>query len=48
MSGDEVLAPRVAMDAHSDVRLLFNQKGELLHPKDWPDQIVNSVESVDV
>jgi hypothetical protein len=43
-SGDEIA---VAMDARSDVRLLFNQKGELLHPKDWPDETANSVESVD-
>lgn len=47
MTGDEVLA-RVAMDARSDPRQLFDEKGKLLDPHDWPDDIANSIESVKV
>jgi phage terminase small subunit len=47
MSADEAAA-RVAMDARSDPRLLFNAKGELLPPHEWPDEIANSIESVDM
>lgn len=47
MSGDEALA-LVAGDARADIRLLFNEKGELLKPCDWPDDIAASVEAVDI
>ena len=47
MDGDEALG-RVAMDARADIRLLFDENGVLLKPQDWPDEIANSVESVDL
>ena len=47
MSGDEALA-LTAGDARSDIRMLFNSKGALLNPHDWPDEIANSVEAVDM
>lgn len=47
MDGEEALA-RVAGDARADVRLLFDAKGELLNPHDWPDEIADSVEAVDM
>ena len=46
MDGDEALA-RVAMDARADIRLLFDEKGDFLHPPDWPDEVANSVETVE-
>lgn len=47
MSGDEALA-RVALDARSDPRHLFNVDGEMLEPADWPDELANSIESVEL
>jgi hypothetical protein len=29
------------------IRLLFDEDGVLLKPQDWPDEIANSVESVE-
>src|SRR5688572_8412886 len=46
MSGDEALA-RVAQDARADIRMLFDAKGALLKPHEWPDEIADSVEGVD-
>ena len=46
-TGDEALA-RVAGDARSDIRMLFNAKGALLNPHEWPDEIAHSVEAVDL
>lgn len=45
MGGDEALA-RVARDARADIRLLYDEKGELLKPHLWPDEIAGSVKSV--
>lgn len=45
MSGDEALG-RVALDARSDPRLLFNGNTPL-DPADWPDEVANSIESVE-
>lgn len=47
MSGDEALA-RVAGDARADLRMLFGTDGKLLKPHEWPDEIADSVEGVDV
>ena len=47
MSGEEALA-LVANDARADLRLLYDEKGALLHPKDWPDDIANAVESAEL
>jgi phage terminase small subunit len=47
MSGDEALA-RVALDARADIRTLFDGDGKLLKPHEWPDEIANSVEAVDL
>lgn len=44
MSGDEALA-RVAMAARADIRLLFDDEGNLLSPHRWPDEIAYSVEA---
>jgi phage terminase small subunit len=46
MHGDEAFA-RVAMDARADIRLLFDEKGDFLHPLEWPDEVANSVETVE-
>lgn len=45
ISGDEALA-RIALDATVDIRLLFDEQGNLLKPQDWPDEIVGSIKSV--
>ncbi len=45
--GDEALG-RIALDARADLRLLFDEKGELLKPHEWPDDIANSIESVEL
>ncbi len=47
MDGDEALG-RVAMDARADIRLLYDAKGGLLKPQDWPDEIVNSIEGIEL
>jgi len=46
MSADEALS-RLAWDARADVRLLFDAKGKLLEPHEWPDEIINSVRSIE-
>lgn len=46
MSADEALS-RLAWDARADIRLLFNREGKLLEPHEWPDEIVNSVRSIE-
>ena len=45
MSGDEVVA-RVAMDARADPRL-FSSGGKAVSPQNWPDEIANSVETLE-
>jgi hypothetical protein len=45
ISGDQALA-LVAGDATLDPRLMFDEDGKPLHPKDWPDEIASSVESI--
>ena len=45
MSGDEALG-RVAMDARAAIRLLFDEKGELLSPHDWPDSVAGCVKAI--
>jgi phage terminase small subunit len=45
MGGDEALG-RVALDARADPRLLFNGT-KLLSPADWPDEVANSIETVE-
>lgn len=47
MSGDECLA-RVAGDARADIRLLFDKDGKLRNPHEWPDEIADSIEAVDL
>jgi phage terminase small subunit len=47
MTDNEVLA-RVAREARSDVRLLFNEQGELLKPHEWPDDIAGVIDAVDM
>lgn len=47
MSGDEALA-RVSNDARADIRMLFDAAGKMLPPHQWPDEIADSVESVDL
>lgn len=47
MEGDEALA-LIAQDARADMRELFDDKGVLLNPRDWPDDIAASVEAVDM
>lgn len=42
MDGDEALA-LVSADARADIRDLFNAKGQLLKPHQWPDTIARSV-----
>lgn len=44
---DEVLG-RLAGDATSDVRLLFDAHGHLKKPHEWPDAIANSIDSVEL
>jgi phage terminase small subunit len=43
MSGAEALG-RLAQDAKSDVRELFDERGQVLLPHQWPETIANSVE----
>jgi hypothetical protein len=45
MDGEEALA-RVAMAASIDVRVFFGEKGELLAPKDWPEEVAGCVKAV--
>jgi len=45
ISGDEALA-RVAQHARVDIRLLYDEKGELLKPHLWPDAIAASVKGL--
>lgn len=47
MTGDEALA-RVSLDAQADIRLLFDHRGRLLPPSQWPDEIAHSVEAVEM
>jgi phage terminase small subunit len=47
MSGDEALM-RVALDARADLRGLFNDKGKMLEPHLWPDDLANSIEAVSI
>jgi hypothetical protein len=47
MSGAEALG-RLAQDAKSDIRELFDEHGNPLPPQLWPDTIVNSVEGFDI
>lgn len=47
MDGEEALA-RVALDARADLRGLYDADGKALHPKDWPDDLANSIEAVDL
>lgn len=47
MDGEEALA-RVALDARADLRALYDKDGKPLHPKDWPDELANSIEAVDL
>lgn len=44
VDGDQALA-RVGLDATSDHRDLYDDKGKPLHPSQWPDHIANSVDS---
>lgn len=46
MTADEAIA-RLAMDARADVRRLFDRNGKMLAIHDWPDEIVNSIRSVE-
>ena len=36
------------MDARADIRMLFDEHGCLLKPHEWPDEIANSIEAVDL
>jgi hypothetical protein len=45
MTADEALA-RVAMAARADVRLLFDDYGQLLAPNLWPDEIACAAEAL--
>lgn len=47
MDGEEALA-RVALDARADLRGLFDEHGEPLPPHQWPDDLANSIEAVDL
>lgn len=47
MSGEEALG-RIALDARSDVTLLLSENGTLLPPSQWPADIINSIESIDL
>ena len=46
MDGDEALA-RISMDARADPRLLLDAMGGPLDPVDWPDELANSLETVE-
>jgi hypothetical protein len=45
MSADEALT-RLALDARVDIRKLYDSNGKLLDVHLWPDDVVNSVRSV--
>ena len=45
MDGDEALG-RVAQHARADIRLFYDEKGQLLDPRDWPDEIAGSVKAI--
>lgn len=47
MSADEAQA-RLAADARADLRLLFDERGKLLPPQQWPDDLANSVEALEL
>jgi hypothetical protein len=47
MDGEEALA-RVALDARADLRALFDANGKALPPQQWPDDLANSIEAVDI
>jgi hypothetical protein len=47
MDGDEALM-RVALDARADPRRLFGPDGKMLRPSEWPDDITNSVEALEL
>jgi phage terminase small subunit len=47
MTGDEVLG-RLALDARADIRLAFDAKGKMLPVSEWPDDLVNSVNTVQI
>jgi phage terminase small subunit len=47
MAAAEALG-RVAQDARSDIRDLFDENGRLLPPQKWPDAIANSVEAFEM
>jgi phage terminase small subunit len=46
MAGAEAAA-RVSRDARADVRQLFDAKGRMLPPHEWPDSIAGSVKAVE-
>lgn len=46
MTADEAMT-RLALDARADVRRLFDATGKMLPIHEWPDEIVNSVRSVE-
>lgn len=46
MDAEEASA-RVAMDARSDLRGLYDDKGNILPVPEWPDEIANSVEGIE-
>ena len=39
---------RVAVDARADPRRLFGPDGKMLRPSEWPDDIANSVEALEL
>ena len=45
LTGDEVLA-RVGFDATVDLRLLYDEQGNLKKPQDWPEEMAGSVKSI--
>jgi phage terminase small subunit len=45
MLGDEALA-RMAQVARADIRLLFDEQGNMLHPHNWPSEIACCVKSL--
>lgn len=47
MDGDEALA-RIAMDARADITDLFDEKGKVLPPNQWPASLRNSVEAFEL
>ena len=45
MSAAEAIA-LIADDARADVRRLFNEKGRMLDPHEWPDDVARSIHSI--